>query len=105
MRIIAPFNGRLRHIGASQRPAGRYQGQPVESENAHQRSALIVHRIAAIRGIGDNKDDGQGGFLNELDIKNTYDPSPYFNLSFNYSVNPDNFAICEAQVTVESWGQ
>jgi peptidoglycan LD-endopeptidase LytH len=34
------------------------------------------------------KDDGNGKFLNELDITNTLDPSPYFGLSLNKNDNP-----------------
>ena len=71
---------------------GNYSGDPVNPTGLHLHFSVV-------------KDDGQGGFLNELEIKNTYDPSPYFNLSFNYSENPDNFAVCEAQVSVENWGQ
>ena len=41
------------------------------------------------------KDDGFGNFKNELDIKNTYDPSPYFGLPLNANVNPDTIPVCK----------
>jgi hypothetical protein len=31
------------------------------------------------------QDDGNGRYLNELDINNTLDPSPYLGLSVNYN--------------------
>jgi len=40
------------------------------------------------------KDDGQGGFLNELEIENTLDPSPYFNLNLNANHHPDAIPVC-----------
>lgn len=41
------------------------------------------------------KDDGQGKFLNELEIANTLDPSPYFNLRVNARDNPQDIPVCE----------
>ena len=38
--------------------------------------------------------DKNGDYLNELDITNTYDPSPYFGLPLNQNTNPDEFPIC-----------
>jgi len=49
------------------------------------------------------KDDGSGKFLNELDIRNTYDPSPYFNLPLNHRENPDEFAACSGDTSIEPW--
>ena len=34
--------------------------------------------------------------LNELDINNTYDPSPYFGLALNATANRDRIPVCEA---------
>ena len=39
------------------------------------------------------KDDG-GQFMNELDINNTYDPSPYFGLALNAQQNLDEIPVC-----------
>jgi len=41
------------------------------------------------------KDDGSGGFLNELQIKNTLDPSEYFNLPLNAKTNRDEIPLCK----------
>lgn len=49
------------------------------------------------------KDDGQGHFTNELNINNTYDPSPYFNLSLNHRQNPDEIPLCAQAITTEDW--
>lgn len=40
------------------------------------------------------KDQG-GSFMNELDINNTYDPSPYFGLALNARQNPDQIPVCQ----------
>jgi hypothetical protein len=40
--------------------------------------------------------DNAGQFMNELDINNTYDPSPYFGLALNAHTNPDKIPKCEA---------
>ena len=39
-------------------------------------------------------DDGSGRFLNELEIKNTLDPSAYLGLPLNAKTNPDQIPIC-----------
>lgn len=41
------------------------------------------------------KDNGFGHFKNELDINNTYDPSPYFGLPLNASENTDAIPVCQ----------
>lgn len=41
------------------------------------------------------KDDGEGQFLNELEISNTLDPSPYFGMALNARSNKDSIPICE----------
>ena len=38
--------------------------------------------------------DNNGRFMNELDINNTYDPSPYFGLPLNAHENPDKVPVC-----------
>jgi murein DD-endopeptidase MepM/ murein hydrolase activator NlpD len=40
------------------------------------------------------KDDGDGKFLNELEIINTLDPSPYFNISLNAKNEPARIPVC-----------
>lgn len=41
------------------------------------------------------KDDGFGNFRNELDINNTYDPSPYLGLPLNANENVDTVPTCQ----------
>jgi murein DD-endopeptidase MepM/ murein hydrolase activator NlpD len=71
---------------------GNYSGDPDNPTGLHLHFSVV-------------RDDGQGGYLNELDINNTYDPSPYFNLPFNSNTNQDQFAVCDQPVTFESWGE
>lgn len=48
--------------------------------------------------------DEDGEFLNELDIRNTYDPSPYFGLTLNQrTVGNNEIPACAGEVTVEPW--
>lgn len=69
---------------------GNYSGDPVNPTGLHLHFSVV-------------RDNGRGGYLNELDIGNTYDPSPYFNLDFNNNTNPDDFALCEEVVTFADW--
>ena len=39
-------------------------------------------------------DNGKGGFLNELDINNTLDPSPYLALPLNAKTSDGNVIVC-----------
>lgn len=43
------------------------------------------------------KDDGTGGFLNELNIENTLDPSPYFGFSLNAEDVINRAPICPSE--------
>ena len=61
---------------------GNYSGTPGHPVGVHLHFSIV-------------KDDGTGQFLNELDIKNTLDPSPYFQMSLNASENPDEIPDCE----------
>lgn len=40
------------------------------------------------------KDDGSGKYLNELEIENTIDPSPYFQISLNAKNQPAEIPVC-----------
>lgn len=62
---------------------GNYSGDPNNPVGVH------LH-ISIVR-------DENGRFTNELDIRNTYDPSPYFGLALNAHNNPDQIPLCEAQ--------
>ena len=69
---------------------GNYSGSAVNPTGVHLHISVV-------------KDDGEGTFTNELDINNTYDPTPYFNLPVDYNENPDDFPVCAGTVTVDDW--
>ena len=60
---------------------GNYSGDPGNPVGVHLHFSIV-------------KDDGNGKFLNELDINNTLDPSPYLGLPLNAYENPDNVPMC-----------
>ncbi len=61
---------------------GDYSGDPNNPVGVHLHVSIV-------------KDDGAGNFTNELDINNTYDPSPYFGLPLNANTNTDTIPICQ----------
>jgi len=61
---------------------GNYSGDPNNPTGIHLHFSIV-------------KDDGQGGFRNELEINNTYDPSPYLGLRVNANENFDTVPMCE----------
>jgi peptidoglycan LD-endopeptidase LytH len=61
---------------------GNYSGDPANPVGVHLHISVV-------------KDDGLGNFTNELDIHNTYDPSPYFGLPLNANENRDTIPFCE----------
>jgi hypothetical protein len=61
---------------------GDYSGDPNNPVGVHLHISIV-------------KDDGFGNFLNELDINNTYDPSPYFGMSLNANKNADTIPVCQ----------
>jgi hypothetical protein len=61
---------------------GNYSGDPANPVGVHLHISVV-------------KDDGLGNFTNELDIHNTYDPSPYFGLPLNANENRDVIPFCE----------
>lgn len=60
---------------------GNYSGNPKSPTGVHLHFSIV-------------KDDGNGTFLNELQIKNTLDPSLYFNLPLNAKTNRDQIPLC-----------
>ena len=60
---------------------GDYSGDPNNPVGVHLHISIVK--------------DEAGGFLNELDINNTYDPSPYFGLALNAKYNPDSVPVCQ----------
>ena len=61
---------------------GNYSGDPLNPVGIHLHISIV-------------EDDGFGNFKNELDIENTYDPSPYFGLPLNANENADTIPVCE----------
>lgn len=61
---------------------GNYSGDPNNPVGVHLHVSIV-------------KDDGFGNFKNELEINNTYDPSPYFGLPLNANENPDTIPVCD----------
>jgi len=57
----------------------------------------LLSIIYAPKPVSIVKDDGFGRFKNELEIENTYDPTPYFGLPLNANLNPDTIPVCGAQ--------
>ena len=60
---------------------GNYSGDPANPVGVHLHISVV-------------KDDGFGKFKNELEIDNTYDPSPYFGLPLNAYENTDTIPVC-----------
>ena len=61
---------------------GNYSGDPNNPTGIHLHFSVV-------------KDDGLGNFRNELEIKNTYDPSPYLGLKVNANQNWDEVPVCK----------
>jgi murein DD-endopeptidase MepM/ murein hydrolase activator NlpD len=62
---------------------GDYSGDPNNPVGVHLHFSIV-------------KDDGNGKFKNELDINNTYDPSPYLGLPLNGYENTDIVPACQS---------
>jgi hypothetical protein len=60
---------------------GNYSGDPYNPTGVHLHFSIV-------------KDDGNGSFLNELEIQNTIDPSPYFGMLLNADENPGQVPVC-----------
>jgi murein DD-endopeptidase MepM/ murein hydrolase activator NlpD len=60
---------------------GNYSGDPANPVGVHLHFSIVKDR--------------QGKFLNELDIENTIDPSPYFGLPLNAATNRDQVPLCQ----------
>jgi murein DD-endopeptidase MepM/ murein hydrolase activator NlpD len=64
---------------------GNYSGTPDNPVGVHLHFSIVL-------------DDGNGSFRNELKIENTVDPSPYFNLALNASLNQEKIPFCNDTV-------
>jgi len=60
---------------------GNYSGDPNNPVGVHLHISVV-------------RDDGSGHFKNELDINNTYDPSPYWGLRLSAQENPSDIPTC-----------
>jgi hypothetical protein len=60
---------------------GDYSGDPNNPVGVHLHFSVV-------------KDDGKGKFTNELNIENTYDPSPYLGLNLNANQASGTFPTC-----------
>ncbi|NPV56827.1 MAG: M23 family metallopeptidase [Anaerolineae bacterium] len=60
---------------------GDYSGDPNNPVGVHLHFSIVL-------------DDGEGHFRNELEIRNTLDPSPYFNMNLNSHSNQDEIPAC-----------
>ncbi|MBN1148002.1 MAG: hypothetical protein JXA78_12160 [Anaerolineales bacterium] len=63
---------------------GNYSGTPGNPVGVHLHFSIV-------------KDDGAGNFLNELQIDNTLDPSPYLGLPLNARFSFDQIPVCAGQ--------
>lgn len=60
---------------------GNYSGTPGNPVGVHLHLSIV-------------KDNGQGGYLNELEKENTFDPSPYLGLPLNAESNAGVAPVC-----------
>ncbi|NWG34644.1 MAG: hypothetical protein HXY42_09395 [Chloroflexi bacterium] len=60
---------------------GNYSGDPGNPVGVHLHFSIV-------------RDDGNGHFTNELEIRNTLDPSPYLGLPLNAYKNRDQIPQC-----------
>jgi murein DD-endopeptidase MepM/ murein hydrolase activator NlpD len=61
---------------------GNYTGNAANPSGIHLHFSIV-------------KDNGEGGFLNELDIRNTLDPSPYLGLPLNAGTSDGGVIVCQ----------
>ena len=61
---------------------GDYSGDPNNPVGVHLHVSIVR--------------DEAGKFMNELEIGNTYDPSPYFGLALNARMSPNDAPVCQA---------
>lgn len=61
---------------------GNFSGDPNNPTGTHLHFSVV-------------QDDGAGGFLNELRIENTLDPSPYFHLELNAATSGGAVTVCQ----------
>lgn len=62
---------------------GNYSGDPNNPTGIHLHFSIVM-------------DDGKGNYLNELNIQNTLDPSPYLGMALNARENSGEIPTCKA---------
>ncbi len=67
---------------------GNFSGTPGVPTGVHLHFSIV-------------RDNGQGNFLNELDINNTLDPSPYLGLDLNAHTQNGEIPLCPPAVKEE----
>ena len=71
---------------------GNFSGTPGQPVGVHLHFSVV-------------RDNGQGQYLNELDINNTLDPSPYLGLNLNaHSAQTDYIPLCPEAIGSQSFG-
>jgi len=65
---------------------GNFSGDPNNPVGIHLHFSIV-------------KDDGRGNFLNELEIRNTIDPSPYLGLPVNAGSSQGEIPLCPDEVS------
>lgn len=65
---------------------GNYSGAPGNPTGVHLHFSIV-------------RDDGNGSFLNELEIHNTLDPSPYLGMPLNAADNEDHVPTCQSHIS------
>lgn len=67
---------------------GNYTGNAANPSGVHLHFSIVL-------------EDGKGSFRNELDIRNTLDPSPYLGLPLNARTSDGEVILCPAQGAAE----
>jgi murein DD-endopeptidase MepM/ murein hydrolase activator NlpD len=67
---------------------GNFSGTPGSPTGVHLHFSIVL-------------DDGQGHFRNELDIRNTLDPTPYLGFNLNAHFNSGEIPLCTSKTTGE----
>jgi hypothetical protein len=60
---------------------GNYSGTAYKPVGVHLHFSIVM-------------DDGNGRFLNELEMQNTLDPSPYLGMALNAETNSGQVPVC-----------
>lgn len=84
--IEAAFSPGIREVAVKQGELlgyqGNYSGYPGSPTGIHLHISIV-------------KDDGNGKYLNEMQIENTIDPSPYFGMPLNAASAPNTSPTCD----------